>query len=392
MMTIALLVIAVNLKVNFLLIIYLMLMYIGIHLIGEALYIKKIEKNKFEVYNDRILNIAIMIIILLFITLSHIFGVYLTNKWIYLFGIIFVIGGIFAYKFLINYKHYKEIHKYNLNLDVINNYKISKQNSTTSSEVMDININTMNKKINKNIEVKDKKSYEYLYSMLLKRYGKLLNADLFVIIAITGIIVICLLLLPIFVKSIENQKYVNVIFNSLSMLFLIMYFISGIGKKVIKLSFFQLDRYLINYNFYRSEEALKENLKLRLKTVITKSLIPTFIISISLALIFLIYSKNIDFVKLIIVIVLPLILSVFYSLYHITTYYLFQPYAFDGTVVNKAYKALDYIVYIIVYILFDSSVVFNVKTITIITLLLFIISIVLYYLVKKKGVKTFRVR
>ena len=228
--------------------------------------------------------------------------------------------------------------------------------------------------------------------MLLKRYEKFLNGDLFVIVGITIVVALLVLLLPVFIKTIETQKYANGVFNSLSMLFIVMYFVSSIGKKIIKLSFFQIDRYLINYNFYRSEEAIKENLKLRLKTVITKSLIPTFIISISLALIFLIYSKNIDFVKLIIVIVLPLILSVFYSLYHISTYYLFQPYAFDGTVVNKAYKALDYIVYIIVYILFDSAIVFNVTTITLITLLLFVISIVLYYLVKKKGIKTFRVR
>ena len=392
LLTIALLVIAVNMNINFIFIIYLMLMYIGIHITGEALRIKKIEKNNYEVKSDRTINVIFSLILLVFTILSSVFDIYIANKYIYLFGIVFVISGIVSYRFLNNYKKYKDIHKQNLNLEVLNNYKIYLENSKPSNDAFDININAMNKRIDEKAVVKNKKSYEYLHSMLLKRYQNSLNGDLYVIIGIVILVSLILLLCPVFFKEIGSQKYVDNIFNALSTVFLFMYFISSIGKKMIKLCFFQIDRYLINYNFYRTEESIKENLKLRLKTVITKSLIPTFMISIVLALIFIIYSKNLDYVKLIIVIILPIILSMFYSMYHISTYYLFQPYSFDGEVVNKAYKTLDYIVYLIVYILFDGGIVFNVKTMLIVTILLAVISLILYYLVKKKGVKTFRVR
>jgi hypothetical protein len=93
-----------------------------------------------------------------------------------------------------------------------------------------------------------------------------------------------------------------------------------------------------------------------------------------------------------VVILLPIILALFFAIYNITMYYLFQPYSFEGKKVNQAYNLIDGAIYIVIYIIYYGEIKFNLLSISIITAVLTILSIILYRLVLEKGPKTFRVR
>ena len=89
---------------------------------------------------------------------------------------------------------------------------------------------------------------------------------------------------------------------------------------------------------------------------------------------------------------LPLVLAVFFCFYNITSYYLLQPYSFDGTVVNKTYPIIDGVVYLISYLLMDFSIPISLPILAAVTFVLAVISAVMFVLVIRKAPKAFRVR
>ena len=163
-------------------------------------------------------------------------------------------------------------------------------------------------------------------------------------------------------------------------------------KQFTQLCFFQLDRYLINYNFYRNRQAILENLGLRLKTILVRNLIIGGIYAIGLSANLLINSTHPEPVKVLITFLLPLVLAVFYSIYNLTAYYLLQPYSFDGTVVNKAYPIVDSLIYFVTYIMLDLEITISLTIFILIAIVLIIISVVLYVLVIRLAPKAFRVK
>lgn len=387
LMSIAMLLIYSEMKINYLVLIYLVFIYICIHIITEKIHIKRVEKSKYK--RKELLTKFISLLCLGILGILYYYDIYIPNKITIISSLILIPIGITSYIYLINYNNYKQLHRENLDFELIKDMKMLR-NINNNNNVQVTN-NTATIDINAKIE-EPKTGFEYLYSMFLKRYDKSLRSGEKLIIITTAIIGFILLIAPLVDPKIDTNDFANSIFKLMSGIIFIIYIISLKSKSFLNLCFFQMDRYLINYNFYRSEEAIDKNLKLRLKTIIQRRLPSTTLISLILGTIFITYSSDIEIIKLIVIIVLPYILSLFFSLFHVSTYYLLQPYTFDGTTVSKLYKMLDSIIYIAVYIIFYLDIVFNLLTLIIVSIILSIISIILYVLVIKKGPKTFRVR
>ena len=87
-----------------------------------------------------------------------------------------------------------------------------------------------------------------------------------------------------------------------------------------------------------------------------------------------------------------LILTIFYTIYYIFIYYIFQPYSFEGTIVNKIYKFLDNIIYFFAFAFYYFEIKLNLLSIGILILFLSIVSIIFYIIILRKGNKSFRVK
>ncbi len=283
--------------------------------------------------------------------------------------------GIIAYFYLINWPDYQIVYNYNLK---------ENNNSGISQEVLITGIDNKTALNETSSITSNKTGYRYLYDAFMQRYKKQLRPPFFIA---CGVIVLCLLVL-----TVANIFFVEEsLLTYLNMLFWIMYILCEFfGKKFVDICFFQIDRYLINYSFYRTSKAIGENFKLKVVKIIQYTAIPTLLISL-IILIQCIFERA-DWQSYVVGVSLPMILTIFYSIYFVAMYYLFQPYSFSGEKVNKVYSITNGIIYFLVYFIYDADITFSLPVLALMSLCLIIISVILYQITCKKAVKTFRVR
>ncbi len=358
---------------------------ISIKIIFEYFFLQNIKKNNYTYKANYLLKFVIITILSTLIVVSILKRIYIPNSTMTYINILLVIISIYILKKLYSY-NYVKLYKANLNEEFIIKQRTINNNiyKEETSQIRPANITY-------DINQKDEKNtgYNYLFSMFIKRNSKNNIGNHKRLYILTLIVTIIALLIP----SILNKKnIIDIIFNYNYVLFLIVYFLCQYSSYFLFVCFMDIDRFLVNYNFYRSSSSIKENMLLRLKYTIKRNIIPSLGFSITMILYYLIYNNNADISKVIVLCILPIVLSIFYSMYHLFGYYLFQPYSFDGTVVNKFYKVFDAIIWFITYILFDNQIKLNLLYLSITTIILFVISIIFYYAIITKGTRSFRVR
>lgn len=372
------------LHLNILIVFIAIIASLGIKLIIECLFLEKIKRNNYYLKNNYLLKI-IFFVLLIFLTISMYFlDVYLPNKQMIYISLIIIFLSVLIFKKIYNFD-YEKLYKINLNEEFIVKQRMI--NNVNSQEMVMARANKQTYDINQ----KDDKNvgYKYLFSMFIKRNSKNYIGNHKRLYIICFVICVISLFLPLILKE---KNIINLIFNYNYALFIIVYYLCLYSNNFLYACFMDIDRFLINYNFYRSSSSIKENMMLRLKYTLKRNIIPSLTFSTVIILFYLIYDFNASFSKVVVLCLLPIILSMFYSMYYLFCYYIFQPYSFDGSLVNKHTKTFDGIIWLITYFLFDNEVKFNLLSLSITTVILFIISTIFYYVIITKGTKSFRVR
>ena len=344
-----------SLKINLFLLCICFLSSICLTILMEYIYLKNVKRNNYIIKKKPILKLLIFIS--------------------------YIIGLLLLYKF--NY-YFDKFYKANLNDTFIKGLQIS-QNNKNVTKVM---INNINGNIDKN-QTDNNIGYKYLFNMFLKRYHKNISAVTKMSEVIVYIGCIILFLVP-YIFKIDN--IIDKLFDLNYLLFIIIYFTCSYNSGFLHLCFLEIDRFLVNYNFYRNKQSIKENMFLRLRHMLKKNLFLSFIISLTFLLTYLVYNLKASLVKVIILAIMPLILTIFYTIYYIFIYYIFQPYSFEGTIVNKIYKFLDNIIYFFAFAFYYFEIKLNLLSMGLLIILLFIISIIFYIIILRKGTKSFRVK
>ena len=393
-----------SLEVSYWTCLFYTLVYLAIHLTGEAIHIILIDLNHYRkttrAWIYLLPSLVIIIVTIALGVLDSLNMFYLPQTIADIAGSALILTGVLSFLYLYHYSHYNLL--FNMNLTV---EEIHKVNSLVHARGIDVSVFTSSIDQKKNARGT---GFEYLYSLFLARYHKVINRNVILqcvmVVIISGILIAIPLILnanginfALLAYELDLTdtfgSYADVIFRVINLTFMLSYVIcSNIGKKLIQLCFFQLDRYLISYSFYRTSDAILANMKLRIRSVLIRNLIPSLILAGTLTAIQLFFGDGISWSRTIISLILPLVLAVFFSIYTIATYYLLQPYSFEGTIVNKLYRFVDTIVYLAVYLLYYTGVRLNVLVTGIIIAALALISLVLYILVNKKAPKSFRVR
>ncbi|MCR5068161.1 MAG: hypothetical protein K6A14_08905 [Erysipelotrichaceae bacterium] len=377
------------LEVNVIRVLYWMVLRLCVTYVMQAVDLL-IGERRGEWVRTRVLWRLIIAVVLLVIAAVSVFlTIWIPALYVELAGILLVIGAFGAWIYMYNFDKYSLLFKYNLLQLTIN--------GKNKSLVIDgVDYSTINKKLKVSEVRTDKTGFRYLYSLFTSRYRRNIYSSFIIMVVLSLLVAGALLLLPhtaLFTDILEIYLDDQFIYEMLPTMFFLMYcFTSRSAKQFTQLCFFQLDRYLINYNFYRTKDAIMANLHMRLRTIMFQNLIIGAILSIGLTGSMLLYGEQIEAGKVIVCFLLPLVLAVFYCFYNITGYYLLQPYSFDGTVVNKAYPIIDGVVYLICYILMEIHIPISLPIMAVITALLAIISAVMYVLVMKRAPRAFRVR
>ncbi|MBQ4254128.1 MAG: hypothetical protein II712_04785, partial [Erysipelotrichaceae bacterium] len=355
--------------------------YISIHLIAEGIRIAVIEHNGYQIPRNWV-HLAIALVPLLLMGLCIWQNFLLQEKPLFYSVPVIALCDVLVCYYLYKYPNYKRMHKYNLTIERINGGAKALDDMKQTPKLRDR---------------KSKRSmgtgYQFINRIFIERYRSEFAGTLF-IAPITALIAgLVFVFLPVFIDEMAAQ-ILRTVYDKLSLLFYLMYLAAQSYQRYIKLNFMEIDRYMINYSFYRNRESIMINLKLRLKNILMMGTPTPLILSLALGLGLGINGRGqFSAYEIIVAVALPIVLHLFFSIYTVASYYLLQPYSFDGTSASKVYNAINYVMYLIVYFLFMADeIVFSPRMLMIITSILAVVSAAMFVLVIKLAPDNFRVR
>lgn len=200
----------------------------------------------------------------------------------------------------------------------------------------------------------EKKGYAYLTALFFSRHGHLFKKKVIkkslVILAVELITALLVVFKP---GLFEELTFERVIKSSPVMIY--WFFLLSSGAGICESMFCNCDRALLKYGYYRNGRAVLENFRYRIRYIILIDFIPSLFFCILPFEFMIITGGNAYIAAVLMVCAGYLSASVFFSVFHTVMYYLFQPYTEDMTVHGKAYKAINIIVALGVYTLFNAD-------------------------------------
>ena len=371
---------------------YTLLIYLCVHIIGEAITIRTTVNNNYKEpegnWKRFTRNGIICLLLVLFVFLVLHFNLQIPMYVLLAVEFPCICLGLYSYRWLNTIPDFNKYFRYNLTIEKINQL----EQLATTSEAKE-----QHESFNRSIKLTDKKSskigYDFVFETFLNRYGTIFSRRNIIILVIILVLGVSGDVAP-FIFDIDRVKIAEGIFNHLYLLFAIIYFFSGNSKVFVMACFLEIDRYLVNYHFFRRSQDVIKNFRLRLYRVIQITMLPSATTALVLCFLFVLHGGNtIRISQLAVIFILPLVLALFYSVYYLAAYYLFQPYNYEGVIVNKTYSIVTSIIYAINYVLLQvDELVITVPALIVIIVVLAILSAVLYFAVYKFAPKEFRVR
>ncbi len=141
-------------------------------------------------------------------------------------------------------------------------------------------------------------------------------------------IVVISLLTFIYLLASDNDVKERIWMTMLSMdtiWFLIMYALSC-SHRLCRAMFYNCDKDMMRYPYYRKKSALVSNFLVRLSKFIRVDLRPAAVIVVSMVLITLLTGHKADIMKVVPVMIIVVLFAVMGSIYHVAMYHVLQPY------------------------------------------------------------------
>ena len=160
---------------------------------------------------------------------------------------------------------------------------------------------------------------------------------------------------------------------------------------MIRALFMNCDHSLLTYSFYKQPGYILKLFQIRLREIIKINVYPAFIIGIGLVLILCFSGGTKNPVNYLVILISILCMSIFFSIHHLTIYYLLQPFNSGTEVKSGTYRIVTSLTYILSFFMMKlhmSTLIFGIMTIV----FCIIYSIAACILVYKLAPKTFRLR
>ncbi|MEG1067394.1 MAG: hypothetical protein RSD90_01990 [Anaerovoracaceae bacterium] len=297
-----------------------------------------------KIYNENKPTPMIYVAIIIFGALAYglpFIGI-MMNKWMFL-GIfaISAITFIFAARYIITFKKFKQVYLTLLNRDniifsmqkfVADTNKVSYTKTIDSSAVGD----------------EKKEGYGYFHDIFVRRHRKLLLKSAKNFSLVIGAILIVLII------GVELNSKVSAVANegmlaALPFLLFVMYFINR-GQSVTAAMFMNCDHSMLTYRFYRQPKAILDLFTRRLKTLIMINLLPAGIMAVGMPLVLYLSGGTDNPLNYAVLFVSIISMSIFFSVHHLTIYYLLQPYNAEIQMKSVSYNIVSYVTYFFAFI------------------------------------------
>lgn len=291
-----------------------------------------------------------------------------------------ILLGLMSLRKILTFGHYRPMYK-ELLLDA------TVVNPVTSQSVQ---ANQSRKKISTDASIKsNRKGFEYLNELFIKRHQKLLwkstKRIAAVILAFVTILLIVLRFIPE-IKSILNE----LLMTYLPYMVFVMYAINR-GTGFTQALFINCDHSLLTYSFYKQPKNILKLFWIRLREIIKVNLLPSSVIGAGLALLLFATGGTDNPLNYVVLFVSMVSLSIFFSVHYLTLYYLLQPYNAGTEMKSGTYQLMTGGTYFVCYIMLQvkmPTLIFGIMTIAFCLVYCIVASILVY----KLAPKTFRIR
>lgn len=193
-----------------------------------------------------------------------------------------------------------------------------------------------------------KRGYEAFNEIFVARHKKILTHSA----RRTALILGALFLAAIAVGCVSDEfsrKINGFLMSFLPYFVFIMYGINK-GQAVTQAMFMNCDHSMLAYRFYRQPETILKLFQIRLKTLITINLVPALVVALGLPTLLLVTGGTDNPANYLALFVSILAMAVFFSVHHLTLYYLLQPYNVNLESKSSAYAIANSITYVLCYL------------------------------------------
>lgn len=324
----------------------LMLVELGaFRFIVEALYLYLYDKKSMQLCDNNYFHAVLWISCLAaayglpFLSININRGLYVLNP---IFAVVSIVLGAASLIYLAGYKKYKVVAKKYLTIQKVMEIETMMEDSKTA-DIAELTLEDLDSS-----RFNNKTGYDYLNSIFFVRHKRIMKNAVkirtFIILGV-GILGIGAV---IFFPNIKNNM-ADTILKSMPYFVFIMYIVS-VTEKVCRAMFFNCDKSLLKYGYYKQPGVILSNFSVRLKKILTLNLIPGAVICILLMIIYMISKGDIYAVKA----VLPnclgiMFLSVFFSVHYLFMYYVLQPYTEKMDVKSPTFSIVNGSMYFVSY-------------------------------------------
>lgn len=235
----------------------------------------------------------------------------------------------------------------------------------------------------------NRKGFEYLNELFIKRHHKILwkSSKRIAAIAVLAVLAISLL----FVAKPELKEEINgMLLTFLPYFVFVMYMINR-GTGFTQACFINCDHSLLTYSFYKQPKCILKLFQIRLREIMKINLLPATVIGVGLAILLYLSGGTDNPLNYVVIFVSIEALSLFFSVHYLTIYYLLQPYNAGTEIKSGMYQFIMWVTYFVCYMMLQvelPTLLFGVMTIVFCVLYCMIASILVYFLAPK----TFKIR
>lgn len=287
--------------------------------------------------------------------------------------------GFVCARWMIAFPHYDAFNRALLSKVVTQTDRPAKNAKSAAEDLILVDSSAVSKKI----------GFEYLNDLFIQRHRKILWRSS-IRIACTCV-VLCCIVLSIMALIPDTRLYVNLAVLEILPCFSFILYLINRGGTFTSALFMNCDHSLLTYPFYKQPDSVLRLFKIRLREIIKINLLPAFVLGIGLCSILYASGGTKNSVNYAILFISIVSMSLFFSIHHLTIYYLLQPYTVGTETRSGTYRVVMFLTSAVCYALISARLpILLFGTICILFCILY--SIIACLLVYKIAPKTFRLR
>ncbi len=287
--------------------------------------------------------------------------------------------GVLSVQKIVRFSHYREINQELLSQMTSQMDQIKQSAKTTSEKAISADTSITS----------NKKGFEYLNDLFIKRHQKILWKSTTKIASIC-LFLVCGMLLALYlvpsIRPVINEQMMH----WLPYFVFIMYMMNR-GTGFTQALFMNCDHSLLTYSFYKQPKFILKLFQIRLREIMKINAVPALVIGTGLPLILYASGGTDQPLHYVVLFVSILCMSIFFSIHYLTIYYLLQPYNAGTELKSGTYRVILFLTYFVCYMMMQVKMpilIFGALCIAFCVLY----SIVACVLVYRFAPKTFRLR